>query len=408
MAQLARFQDSFANESTGLPVVGAEVTLYREGATANGSSGPNSPTLAVAVHSPGRIQDGDAVFLDNDPSTTYSVDTVDATTVNLQGLGADLTVSNLQRLVPVTDPPTLYEDDQGGGSGSTPNPLTTDSVGRVNCWIETGAYEEIIDVSGTKTLFQGIQIGYDAPAVLYSSVFDGASAVAHILDTRNALTNAAAKLLELRNNNVLKFSIDKDGKIVGGLNILTGDIDLTVGDLNIPAGQIAMSAAASQLVPGATSFSIRDTGDANDNLLVEDDGDVIVRQDIDRRRTLATKGTALTDTGGSPPIYGDFTLEGNWGTSPSVTVVAGSTDTRGHVSVVAGTGSPGANPGILLTFKDGAFPSVPFVVCQRTSGNAPAEANFVCQAPLTTSVRFSFIGTPGASLAYALQWSVIG
>ena len=43
------------------------------------------------------------------------------------------------------------------------------------------------------------------------SVTDSASAVAHILDTENALSTSGAKLLSVKNNGIEKFGLDKDG-----------------------------------------------------------------------------------------------------------------------------------------------------------------------------------------------------
>lgn len=56
------------------------------------------------------------------------------------------------------------------------------------------------------------------------------------------------------------------------IDILTVD----VGPTTLTAGDLVMGAAASQLVPGATSFSIRNTTDAADNLLVSNAGLVTV------------------------------------------------------------------------------------------------------------------------------------
>ncbi len=43
------------------------------------------------------------------------------------------------------------------------------------------------------------------------------------------------------------------------------------------AGPITLTAAASRIVPGATSFSLRDTGNANDNFIVTDAGNATLR-----------------------------------------------------------------------------------------------------------------------------------
>ncbi len=62
----------------------------------------------------------------------------------------------------------------------------------------------------------------------------------------------------------------------GGLTVTAGGATITAGNFTVTAGDIIMAATASQLVPGATSFAIRNTADDTDNLLVEDDGDVTI------------------------------------------------------------------------------------------------------------------------------------
>jgi hypothetical protein len=55
-------------------------------------------------------------------------------------------------------------------------------------------------------------------------------------------------------------------------NLLVSD----TGDVTV-RNALKLAPDASQIVPGATSLAVRDHADANDNLLVEDDGDVTVR-----------------------------------------------------------------------------------------------------------------------------------
>ena len=61
----------------------------------------------------------------------------------------------------------------------------------------------------------------------------------------------------------------------GGLTVTDTGITLTAGNLTVTAGDIVMAATASQLVPGATSFAIRNNADDTDNLLVQDGGTTI-------------------------------------------------------------------------------------------------------------------------------------
>lgn len=64
----------------------------------------------------------------------------------------------------------------------------------------------------------------------------------------------------------------------GGLTVTDTGITLTAGNFNLTVGDIVMGAGASQIIPGTLSFAVRNNADGADNLLVEDDGDVVVRK----------------------------------------------------------------------------------------------------------------------------------
>ena len=127
MSQLGRFTHTAASSTTGHPVSGASVTLYREGATVNGAQSGVSP-LTVTVRHPGKIKNGDTVFLNTTTITTYAVSTIPtSTTVVLSGFVGTLDLADGDRIIPANSQPTLYSDDQGGGA--TTDPLTTSGDG---------------------------------------------------------------------------------------------------------------------------------------------------------------------------------------------------------------------------------------------------------------------------------------
>ena len=68
--------------------------------------------------------------------------------------------------------------------------------------------------------------------------------------------------------------------IRAGLTITAGGETITAGDLAITAGKITMATAASQLVPGATSFSLRNNANNADNLIIVDAGGATFRGTI--------------------------------------------------------------------------------------------------------------------------------
>lgn len=95
-----------------------------------------------------------------------------------------------------------------------------------------------------------------------------------------------------------------------GLTVLGGGS--VSGGLTV-AGALTMSDTASRIVPGATSFSVRDNGNLNDNLLVSNAGIVTAR-------------AGLVAAAGGANITGDETLNGRLVMVPSAAkVVAGAT-----------------------------------------------------------------------------------
>lgn len=154
---------SMGTVQTGMmPVSGASVTLYREGATANGTQAGTSP-LTINVHHNGAIAGSDTVFLGTDTATTYAVDSVSSTTVVVSGFAGVLSVTTGTRIVPSNTKPTLYSDDQGGATKS--NPLATDSNGHSWCYLASGHYDVLVSGANiTSRLYESQHVG----TVVYS------------------------------------------------------------------------------------------------------------------------------------------------------------------------------------------------------------------------------------------------
>lgn len=79
----------------------------------------------------------------------------------------------------------------------------------------------------------------------------------------------------------------------GNFALTTGNETITAGDLTLTAGELIFGDATSQIIPGATSLSLRNTANTNDNLLVSDAGAVTVRAGI----TITTGGIIVTAGG---------------------------------------------------------------------------------------------------------------
>lgn len=119
--------------------------------------------------------------------------------------------------------------------------------------------------------------------------------------------DTATKLATPRNINGVLFDGSADIVVTAAAGTLSGTTlnatvvasSLTsVGTLTALAisGAITMSATASQLVPGATSFSVRNHANNADNLLVADNGNVTVRGTITALGGGASAGTLTAGT----------------------------------------------------------------------------------------------------------------
>ncbi len=115
----------------------------------------------------------------------------------------------------------------------------------------------------------------------------------------------------------------------------------------------------------------------------------------------------IVEGGGTEHEAGDYSLaEGGFGTTASVALVDTPNDLRGIIDVTsAGTGQ-GANPTVVLTFADGAFAAAPIVIASRGDlSGAPGEWRITAQT--TTSVTFTFNGTPVAAETYRLLFQIV-
>lgn len=109
--------------------------------------------------------------------------------------------------------------------------------------------------------------------------------------------------------------------------------------------------------------------------------------------------------GGAAPVAGDFALSAGFGTTASVAVTAGSTESQGEIVVTsAGTGQ-GANPTITYTFPGGAYSAAPEAYARRAGGSQATVAVDAATAS-TTAVVITFRGTPVAAETYTIKYFV--
>jgi hypothetical protein len=116
---------------------------------------------------------------------------------------------------------------------------------------------------------------------------------------------------------------------------------------------------------------------------------------------------------GTPLVAGDFAASAEWGTSPVITVVGG-TDGCASVTIQA-KATTAASPTLTLTFKDGAWTTIPVVIPARTDIVAATAApgatvtnEWVVTSVTSTQAVFTFLGTPVANNTYGLAFICIG
>jgi hypothetical protein len=138
--------------------------------------------------------------------------------------------------------------------------------------------------------------------------------------------------------------------IAGGLTVSGGETD--TGGLTVDT--ITYSSAASRLIPGATSFSIRNNANNADNLIITNAGNATLAGSL----TVSAGGAAITGnstvTGtltvtqaltvnaGGATVTGNSTITGTLTVTALVTVQAGLTVSAGNLTITAGNLTMGA------------------------------------------------------------------
>jgi hypothetical protein len=112
---------------------------------------------------------------------------------------------------------------------------------------------------------------------------------------------------------------------------------------------------------------------------------------------------------GSGAVYStigtEFTVAG-WGVG--VTATCSARDNGGRLSITSGL-IAAANPTAVLTaFVDGPWTNPPIVTYARGDTSAPAGGYWALTAVSTSSLTFTFVGTPVNFTNYVLDWMVVG
>lgn len=166
---------------------------------------------------------------------------------------------------------------------------------------------------------------------------------------------------------------------------------------NLPSGSggIAHYFYSTQLLTGSDyAFSVYNQ--ANELFSINPKGD------IEFRRPVPDLGTTLTSA--------SFAFStGSWGVGAAISSIQG-TDTRFSFTMTAGTTARGANPSVILTFKDGAYANAPYAQVTLVSASAGAAdmRDGIGVTTTTTSVTMVYGNTPGSGAVYKFVGHVIG
>jgi hypothetical protein len=161
------------------------------------------------------------------------------------------------------------------------------------------------------------------------------TAVGVIVDAPTALAAATSSVASLTINPG-PLTVQGTSSLQGAVTVTTGGLTVSVGGLTVSASTITMGQSISQLVPGATSFSIRDTANVNDNLLITNAGAATIRAGL-----TVTAGGAIVSAGGVT-VTGASTITGTLGGLTGLTVVSGgATITAGGLTVTGATAITG-------------------------------------------------------------------
>jgi hypothetical protein len=106
-------------------------------------------------------------------------------------------------------------------------------------------------------------------------------------------------------------------------------------------------------------------------------------------------------------VAGDFALGAGWGTTGSHTMLAGSTDQRGQITITAsGASFAQATATVVLTFADGAFAAAPFCIPHVTSNSAIDEGHLTWSST-TTALTLTFSVLPVDTKVYKITYVCI-
>lgn len=120
----------------------------------------------------------------------------------------------------------------------------------------------------------------------------------------------------------------------------------------------------------------------------------------------STAGGRRDGSIGTASVAGDFVIGAGWGTVATISVLAGSNDQRGQITITASTtGVSQATATVVHSFRDGAWAAAPWCRVACTNDNSLTAAAIVKVAtPSTTACTWTFQVLPVDTKVYIMNY----
>jgi hypothetical protein len=240
------------------------------------------------------------------------------------------------------------------------------------------------------------------PAGVYSIYFDADVTRSHIMESYLSHKESGGAGLGV-------IFVDGETVKIHGNRIVQGAVAPTNQAIVLGSGSQFVDVDGNTFEGFSTSKDISDAG--TNNRIGPNYNDAYgsqarfhndVRSNLDflGRRFKASVGTAL--------VAGDFGTNptANWGAGAAYSAIIG-TD-QGFSLTLTAAGTPGANPTIPYTYKDGTWGSSPIFICKQVGGTG-AIADITGENTATaTTMTLTWNGTPIAGLTYVVNCLAMG
>lgn len=228
--------------------------------------------------------------------------------------------------------------------------------------------------------------------------------VAQLTEDFSGLRNIPVSLSGINDAAAYSLTIKNAGTGSKGLIIYAADGTTVL--LQVDSAGVAGSATGGAAGPivtttGTQTLTNKTLTTPHFTTPVVDSGNLtLAASDVLTRRLIANQGTPL--------VNGDFAISAGWGSTGAVAAGVNATDQRGRFTVTPGGTGIVANPTVTLTYKDGAWPVAPMVLCQLVGGTGAGITVPMGMTYGTTNVVMQMFFTPVSGTTYTFAFQTMG